>query len=195
MHDSANWDALAVRCSQSDSAMSAQAWRNSTHVTMHCNRARKQTGELVAMLVEEPLPSRVNPSGRLDFLLRAHPPSFSPLRHNHSSAQPQRCRKPSEKHANLQSGDTDEAARSHWDHEGPRAGADEYAQLNVKHQMTAASEVDYLLYYKLYGKARRYKFEVYCRMCGKMILQNFPSPAHTGAGVEAGCCCAGKRCI
>ncbi len=124
--------------------------------------------KLVAMLVEEPLPSRVNPSGRLDFLLRAHPPSLSPLRHNHSSAQALRCRKHCGKHANLQSGDTDEAARSDWYHEGSRAGADEYAQLNIKHQMTAASEVDYLLYYQLYGKARKYKFEVYCSLCGKM---------------------------
>jgi hypothetical protein len=41
---------------------------------MQCHSARKQTGELVAMIVEEPLPSRVNPSGRFDFLLRAHPP-------------------------------------------------------------------------------------------------------------------------
>ena len=39
VHDSATWDALAVRCSQSNSAMSAQAWLNSTHFTMHFNRA------------------------------------------------------------------------------------------------------------------------------------------------------------
>ena len=94
---------------------------------MRCNRARKQTGELVAMLVEEPLPSRVNPSGRLDLLLRAHTPLSQP-----SLAQPRppRCRKHScEKHANLESGDTQEAALSHWDHEGSRAGADGDTQL------------------------------------------------------------------
>jgi hypothetical protein len=78
VHDRATSDALAVRCSQSDSAMSAQALRNSTHFTMHCNHARKQTGELVAMLVEEPLPSHVKPSGRLDFFLRPHPPRIQP---------------------------------------------------------------------------------------------------------------------
>ena len=78
VHDSATCDALAVRCSQSDSAMSAQAWRNSTQFT-HAMPSRTQTtGELVAMLVEEPLPSRVNPSGRLDLLLRAHTPLIQP---------------------------------------------------------------------------------------------------------------------
>jgi hypothetical protein len=30
------------------------------------------------MIVEEPLPSRVNPSGRFDFVLRAHPPLILP---------------------------------------------------------------------------------------------------------------------
>ena len=109
------------------------------HTFHHCNHARKQTGELVAMLVEEPL--LVNPSGRLDFLLRTHPPSFSLLRHC------QRCRKHScEKQANLESGDTQEAALSHWDHEGSRAGADGDTQLNVERQADA-SDGNYVLYY------------------------------------------------
>ena len=128
------------------------------HTFHHCNHARKQTGELVAMLVEEPL--LVNPSGRLDFLLCAHPPSFSPLRHG------QRCRK-YEKQANLESGDTQEAALSHWDHEGSRAGADGDTQLNVERQRTAASEVHYVLYY-LIESIIYYLIE---SACGKMTLQ------------------------
>ena len=48
---------------------------------------RQQTGELVSMLVEEPLPSHVKPSGRLDFLLRAHPPLIQPSLAQQSSAQ------------------------------------------------------------------------------------------------------------
>ena len=90
------------------------------HTFHHCNHARKQTGELVAMLVEEPL--LVNPSGRLDFLLRAHPPSFSP------PARPKvpQIRKQIRKQANLESGDTQEAALSHWDHERSRAGGQRY---------------------------------------------------------------------
>ena len=92
------------------------------HTFHHCNHARKQTGELVAMLVEEPL--LVNPSGRLDFLLRAHPPFHSAIS---GTARPPRCRKYScEKQANLESGDTQEAALSHWDHEGSRAGGRRY---------------------------------------------------------------------
>jgi hypothetical protein len=46
-------------------------------------------------------------------------PSVRPLWQSHSSARPPRCRKHScEKHANLESRDTQEAARSDWDHEG-----------------------------------------------------------------------------
>ena len=49
------------------------------HTFHHALQSRSQhTGELVAMLVEEPLPSHVKPSGRLDFLLRAHPPLIQP---------------------------------------------------------------------------------------------------------------------
>jgi hypothetical protein len=49
------------------------------HTFHHALQSRTQhTGELVAMLVEEPLPSHVKPSGRLDFLLRAHPPRIQP---------------------------------------------------------------------------------------------------------------------
>jgi hypothetical protein len=50
-----------------------------------------------------------------------------------------RCRKPQLQQTrnwgtNLESGDTQEAAPSHWDHEGSRAGADDDAQLKVKNQ-------------------------------------------------------------
>jgi hypothetical protein len=49
------------------------------HTFHHALQSRWQhTGELVAMLVEEPLPSHVKPSGRLDFLLRAYPPLIQP---------------------------------------------------------------------------------------------------------------------
>jgi hypothetical protein len=49
------------------------------HTFHHALQSRSQhTGELVAILVEEPLPSHVKPSGRLDFLLRPHPPRIQP---------------------------------------------------------------------------------------------------------------------
>ena len=78
VHDSATCDALAVRCSHSDSAMSAQPHGGTAHISPCVAIAHATTGELVAMIVEEPLPSRVNPSGRLDLLLRAHPPLIQP---------------------------------------------------------------------------------------------------------------------
>jgi hypothetical protein len=98
-----------------------------------CHRARKQTGELVAMLVEEPLPSRVNPSGRLDSLLRAHPPLIQTAlaQHGHQGAANTAAKNTltlrAETHRKLpvHTGTTKDPELVH-----------DYAQLNVKHQRT-----------------------------------------------------------